>query len=91
MIWREVIDYPSRWDECEGYRVFWFYPGGVREKFWKAVNPEGVECVFHSQRAAKAFCEKHIERRRKLKTPDELATFKAAGLAQIEALKEMMK
>ena len=91
MIWHEVTDYPFRWDECEGYRVFWFYPGGVREKFWKAVNQEGIERIFTTQREAKDFCEKAILKRREQKTESEVEQMKRLGKAQIETMKEMMK
>lgn len=95
--WTHHVDYPLDWDECDGYRVFWEYPGYERNKVWFAENPLKLRVKFASKHEAMAFCEKGIMRRReqaeneRREESGELAEMKARGRAQIAAMKEMMR
>ncbi len=78
---------------CDGYEVRWYFEGGTGYKRWQAKNPAGeVRQGFLTKLAAMAACVAQIKRRKEdNRTPSEIEAFKAAGRAQIAAMKEMNK
>lgn len=79
---------------CDGYEVRWYFEGGTWRKKWQAMNPSGeVRQGYLTKLAAMALCEIGIKKAREkaMIESGEMAEIKAAGRAQIAAMKEMMR
>ena len=96
-IWEEKHDYPARWHEHQGYRVYFEYPGYERHKIWRISNPEGevhplpARSLEEAKRRAETYAAFREQAESMRRPSGEIAEMKAKGRAQIATLKEMMK